>query len=741
MPANFLPEIIDEALSHHRAGRLTEAEALYCRAIASDTGAPEALRLLGIVRTQQGQHEEALALVSEAVRRDPGAAKAHATLGTVLHALVRHEESIASYDTALAIQPQLSDAHYNRGLSLDALGRHAEAIASYDAALATRPDFAEALANRGKALQALGKHSDAIASYDKALEIQPNLLQALNNRGVALHALGRHEQALATYDKALEIQPDFVEALNNRGITFHTLDRCAEAVASFDAALAINPDSADTLTRRGNALHSLGRHAEALASYERAIAIDPEHAVARWSLTMFQVPAVSPSESYTAGQRAAFASELEHLDRWFAAGRLAAGFNAVGAQQPFFLAYHEDNNRGLLERYGNLCARIMADWLERQSVAVSAPLTTPGSCRVGIVMRHFHNQSVWNAIVKGWFERLDPNRVSLLAFHLGSAEDQDTLFAGSRAVHFEQGKRELRHWVDAIIAQRPDVLIYPEIGMDMMTVKLASMRLAPVQVATWGHPETTGLPTIDYFLSADDMEPDNARDNYTERLVTLPHLGCFYSPRRIDALPVDLNAWGIDANLPLLLCPGAPFKYAPRHDDAIAQIARKLGRCQLVFFTHQSPALSDLLARRLRDAFAHAQLELDEFVTFIPFQTQQSFYGLLKRADVYLDTIGFSGFNSAIQAVECGLPVVTREGRFLRGRLASGILKRIGLDELVARSENEYIELAVRLSQDSGFREQMRNRIEQNRAVLFEDESPIRALEDFLIEARRKSRL
>jgi tetratricopeptide (TPR) repeat protein len=408
----------------------------------------------------------------------------HATLGTVLHALFRHEESIVSFDNALAIQPQLSDAHYNRGISLDALDRHAEAIASYDAALAIRPDFAEALANRGKALQALGHHTDAIVSYDKALGIRPNLLQALNNRGAALHALGRDEQALATYDKALEIQPDLVEVLNNRGIILHTLGRCAEAVASFDAVLAIKPDFADALARRGNALHSLGRHAEALASYERAIVIDPEHAEAHWSLTMFQLPAVSPSESYTAGQRAAFARELEHLDRWFAEGRLAAGFNAVGAQQPYFLAYQEENNRGLLQRYGRLCTRIMADWLKRQSVTASALPTTPGPIRIGVVTPYFHNQSVWNAIVRGWFERLDPSRFSLLAFHLGSAEDEDTLFARSRAAHFEQGKRELRHWVDAIIAQRPEVLIYPEIGMDMMTVKLASMRLAPVQVAT-----------------------------------------------------------------------------------------------------------------------------------------------------------------------------------------------------------------------------------------------------------------
>jgi protein O-GlcNAc transferase len=303
-------------------------------------------------------------------------------------------------------------------------------------------------------------------------------------------------------------------------------------------------------------------------------------------------------------------------------------------------------------------------------------------------------------------------------------QDQETLFAKSRASHFEQGGRGLRQWVDAIVGQQPDVLLYPEIGMDSMTGRLASLRLAPVQVATWGHPETTGLPTIDYYLSAEGLEPANAQENYTERLVTLPRLGCFYEPHEFVAAPPDLANLGIDPESPLLLCPGVPFKYAPQHDWVFTEIARRLGRCQFVFFTHQaSPNMSEKLRQRLEVEFARNRLDLDEFAIFIPWQNWPGFFGLLKRADVFLDTIGFSGFNTAMQAVECGLPVVTREGRFLRGRLASGILKQIGLQELVAQSEEDYIALVVKLVRDAGYREHIRERIEASRHILFEDVS------------------
>jgi len=147
--------------------------------------------------------------------------------------------------------------------------------------------------------------------------------------------------------------------------------------------------------------------------------------------------------------------------------------------------------------------------------------------------------------------------------------------------------------------------------------------------------------------------------------------------------------------------------------------------------------LSEKLRRRLETVFGRHQMDLNEFVTFIPWQNRRGFYGLLERADVFLDTIGFSGFNTAMQAVECALPMVTREGRFMRGRLASGILKQMGLSELIAHTEEDYVALAVKLVQDAEYREQIRERIAASRHVLYADIAPIRALEAFLVKATR----
>ncbi len=137
----------------------------------------------------------------------------------------------------------------------------------------------------------------------------------------------------------------------------------------------------------------------------------------------------------------------------------------------------------------------------------------------------------------------------------------------------------------------------------------------------------------------------------------------------------------------------------------------------------------------MRTALARKGIDFEKVAVFAPMQKTTSYYGLMSRAHVLLDTIGFSGFNTAMQAVECGLPIVTREGRFLRGRLAGGILKRMQLQELVATTEEGYVDLAVRLCQSPEYHSHTRTRIGTNRDVLFEDPEPVRALERFLESA------
>ena len=671
-------QAIETAVQHQTAGRFSEAEAIYGKILAADSNNFDALHLLGVLRYQRGDHGGAVDLISRAIAVDASDPPAHFNLGNVYGALNRIEEAISCYRKAIALNPDYLDPHFNLG----------------------------------------------------------NTLQRL----------GRLDEALVSYRRALSLNPHFAAALNAEGVVHGEQRQWNEAIFSFQRAISIKPDFGEAHQNLGHALTKVGNLAEALPSYRRAVSLMPESALARWAYTMAQIPLVYEADSDLDVFRLAFSRELDELAAWFAASskRMAMGFEAVGGHQPFYLAYQEENNRQLLSRYGDLCTRLMRAWQDGQGVAAPVVRKRP-KVAVGIVSAHFCDHSVWSAVIKGLLLKLDRTRFDLDLFYLGVVQDQETLFAKSRASYFEQGKKELRQWVETIHSRELDVLIYPEIGMDLMTAKLASARLAPVQVVTWGHPQTSGLPTMDYFLSAEDFEPANAQgdppaqEHYTERLVMLPHLGCSYSPLPVTAVAPNLAGMGIDLESPLLLCPGLPFKYLPQHDWILVEIARRLGKCKIVFVVGaRMENLSARLRERLDQAFARAGLDFSKYVVFISWQQRSEFYGLMKRVDVFLDTIGFSGFNTAMQAIECGLPVATRDGRFMRGRLGSGILKRMGLPELVAQSDEDYIALAVRLAREPDYNRHIRGRIEANRPVLFDDTAPIKGLEDFLVNVTKR---
>ena len=747
-----------------QTGNFAHAVELIGRAIRLQSNNPQFHSNLGVALKESRQFEAAAASFNQAIRLKPDYADAYANRGNALKALGRLDEAIASYDKAIAYRQDFADAYFNRGNALHESGQLDDALASYDRALALQPKFAPAHANRGVVLKALKRLDEAIASirqaialrpdfaeahaqlgvalqeqgsldaavecFNRAITLNPNYAEAYSHLGVALMRFGRFKSAIECFDQAIALDPNLAQAYSNRGVARKELRQIEPAIEDFKRAIALAPSSAYAHYNLGNALQETLDSDRSEACYLKALELKPDYAEARWALAFLKVPTVFRQDHDPQVARTAFDHALDELDQWFVGPRLDSGFEAVGTNQPFFLAYQEFNNRALMSKYGAICHRLMAHWQQRQRIEPSA-LAQQGKIKLGIVAEQIRNHSVWRAITKGLVLNLDRSKFDLHIFHLGTTADQETDVARAAATQFVHGLPTLTAWSQAIHAQGIEVLLYPEIGMHPLTTQLANLRLAPVQMVTWGHPEPSGLPSIDYYLSAELFETAESDQAYTERLIRLPHLGCSYPRAEIVAAAPDLAALGLDGDAPLLICPGMPFKYAPQYDWILVQIARRLGRCRFVFFSEQTWR-SSVLAERLQHAFEQAGLDFAQFVTFIPWLKQDEFYGLMQRASVFLDTLGFSGFNTALQAVECALPIATKDGQFMRGRLASAILKRLGLADAVARSDDEYIAQAVHLVQDTGYRQSVIARMQAGRSLLYDDQAPIRAFEEIV---------
>jgi protein O-GlcNAc transferase len=750
----------------HQAGRTAEAIEIYERIIAEVPNHFDATHLLGVIALQEGRLEQAQDLITSALRTNPKDPAALNNLGMVHLRNGDLELAHGRFQRVVELQPKFSDGLANLGTVLRQLGRPREALVPLQRAYADNLRSAMVCNLIGACLMDTGEPHAAVKFFEAATLAEPDDADGWGNLAIVLNNMGEVARAQECADKAVALRPESSVALAARAAVEFEQGHIETAIDTYREAIALADPSTQIYCAFANALWTSGRCEEALDRLRQAVAIGSNDAIARWKLAMSQVRPFYATMAEIEASRQAFAESLGNLQSWFRETHRPEAYRAVGSTTPFYLGYHPFNNRDLLVRYGKLCTEWMA------SMPLDTPLPRPGQrtappkassavrkTRIGIASSHIRNHSVWNAVTKGWLQHLDKTRFDIWLFQLGRINDEETVQARREAAHFVEGAMTEQGWARAIGEAQLDALIYPEIGMDALTTQLASLRLAPIQATTWGHPETSGLSTIDLYISAEALEPADASGNYSERLVRLPNLGVYAEPLAPSIVLPDLPLLGLPGDEPLLLCPGSTFKYSPVHDHVWARIAKGLGggghkrgwarithrlrgkgNGRLVFFRGNNLSLDELFAQRLRRAFDTEKVDFDAHVRVIPHLDRSRFFGLMQQSALMLDTVGFSGFNLALQATEAGLPVVAFEGEFMRGRLASGIMRRMDLAELVATSEEDFIERAVELAGDASRLGELRVKIAERRQILFHDTEAVRGLERCLIEAIEGSR-
>ncbi|MGE0714792.1 MAG: hypothetical protein AB7P02_05065, partial [Alphaproteobacteria bacterium] len=542
---------------------------------------------------------------------------------------------------------------------------------------------------------------------------------------------------LATLEERVRRRPGDGEALGELGAALWRGRRPAEAIAMLRAAAAFRPGNVPLRNSLANALHYVGDHDGAEAAFAATLAMAPDDLPTRLNAAVARLRPFYDSAAERARSRAAYARDLAELARRPLPEDPRALDAIMAARKPFHLAAHGENDRDLQGLYGGFLCRVMAARHPELARRPPHPGLMPGErVRVGILSGFFRRHSNWKMRLRGWLEDLDRRRFALHGYFTGGPADDATAEARRLCDRFVHGPRDAASWAATIRADRLHVLLIPEIGMDPTTVALAALRLAPVQATSWGHPQTSGMPTIDDFLSSDAMEPPDGHDHYTERLVRLPGLSC--RPIAVDVVPAvpDSPTLGVGADDVLYWCCQQLHKYLPEHDDLFARIALGLPRARFLFVGAAAGSGVEAAFRaRLARAFARAGLDAEHHCRHLGVLSAERFAGVTRAADIFLDSIGWSGCNSTLEALDADLPVVTWPGRTMRARHSAAMLRLIGLDAAVADDEAGYVELAVRAGADADWRASLRARIAATKAALRTDRAHVPALEAYLAEA------
>jgi protein O-GlcNAc transferase len=735
---------LDDAVQLHLGGKLDEAESAYRRILSNQPDNPDALHLLGVIAYQRKRHEEAIDLITRAVALGSKVPEYRNNLGNAYLAQGRFDEAEACYRKALKLNPKYADALNNIGNVLKEKGKLQESVRAYRMALKLDSSRAEIHNNLGLALERLSELEQAIQQYREATRINPGFIDAYANLGGALKTQGRLNEAIENCSQALAINPTHARALLNMGNAYSEMGQIEKGTVCFRDAIQADPNMCEAHLNLGHTLREQGEKKDASVHFQKAVRLKPDSLAAQFGECIGQIPLLQDSVEDIAQTRENYRKALENLSEQINlsdAQVLNQAARLVGNCQPFFLAYQGENDRELQALYGKLMVRIQSACFPSWSKNRPMPMNKPGEpLRIGIVSGFYFLHSNWKIPIKGWIENLNRSDFQLFGYYTGTRIDEQTEAARKTFHRFVESMPSFEQWCDRICRDRLHVLIYPEIGMDPMTVRMASLRLAPIQCASWGHPNTSGLPTIDYFLSSELMEPPDGDEHYTEKLIRIPNLSICYEPPAIQSSRASRADFGLGEKNVLFLCSQSLFKYLPQFDDVFPKIAVEVGNCQFAFLNYvKSPALGVRFTRRLESAFARYGLHCADYVKFLPHLDPPQYKALNETADVFLDSIGWSGCNSSLEALSCNLPVVTMPGKLMRGRHTHAILSIMGMDDLEARDIDEYVKLAKRLGTDADFRRHVSERISRLKHLAYYDKSCIDGLEAFLSYAQKSS--
>ncbi len=686
-------EALIRAFALHRDGRLSEAQLIYQAVVNEDPAHFDALHMLGIVAHQMRESRLAVTWIDRAIAVNPSDATTHYNRGLALAALQKFGDATASYGRAITLNPNYAEAYCSRGAALQTQGQIAEALSDYHKATTLNPNYANAWHNQGAAQYALHHYEEARNSLERAIALNNEDAEAHNSMGAVLYALKQPFEALAHYDLAVRLDAGDPKIWHNRGVALLELKRLEDAVVSFDRALSLDPKCAEALFDRAVALNKLGRPEEALASYTTLVRLDPGFPFAEGLLLHTKM----------------LCSDWRDIEAQYAA--VTAKVRArKPVMEPFSYQGLCDNEEDL-----KVCAEVYA--AHKYPASSSEPLRPAlphDRIRIGYLSGEFRNQAT-SILMAELFELHDRARFQVFAFDNG-VSDQSPLRA--RLEKAFDGMVNISGMSDKDAAslihrEEIDILVNLNGYFGDGRQDVFAHRPSPIQVNYLGFPGTLGAEYLDYLIADETVIPEASRAFYTENIAWLRDSYQVNDRQRVIAdKEFSRAALGLPADGFVFCCFNNPYKITPSTFDVWARILRRVDKSVLWLLKGNAAAVRNLRSEAQKRDIDQSRLI---FADHIPLADHLARH---RAADLFIDTLPYNAHTTASDALWAGLPVLTCTGRTFPGRVASSLLKAVGLPELITTNHEAYEDLAAALAGDAARLTFLKQKLSENRATM-----------------------
>lgn len=723
---------IEDAISLFNENQIKDATRAFESILQTEPYHAVALHFLGLCRHRQGQRDEALTLLLESIKSEPNRAAFHSNLGLFFAELNELDHALDAYSKALSLDPNSAQTHTNFGSALQKNRQIERAIKSFKHALKIDPEFSPALNNLGSALAAECRTQEAIEAFEAALRISPSIPEIHLNLGNLYLSQNKLDIALEKFQTAARFRPNYADAIIGLAKAFKAKGDCTAAMVQLRQVVQQEPLNAKANLELGNVIRELGQFDEALKCFEKASALDPTDLCAQWNACL-ALPIIYRNTQEIQFHRKRWRSGINKLLN-FVSTRTSTRRSTTSFAAPhtnFYLHYQGFNDLPEQREYAKVTSRLASqDYPEFLRPLAIRPVAGR-KIKVGFISSFFNLHTIFK-LFHGWIKHLNREQFETYCFHLGNDFDKASMHLRNHAQFFFSRLRSNDEIIQRVRGCELDVFIYPEIGMDPVTQSLAALRLVPIQCMAWGHPVTSGLETIDYFLSSELMECPDADAHYSESLVRLPNLSIFYPPPDLSIAKNPDKVSKLGRRPTRFLCLQSLFKLLPQYDDLFPRIATQVPNSEFWFIGLDSSGLKELFRRRLDHAFSRHGLDPNRHVRIFSKMKIGAFLGLVREADIILDSVGWSGGNTTLEAVAFAKPIVTLPGELMRSRHTYAILRLMEAEETVAKDLEDYVRISVRLALDERWRIHITSQMLANKFRVYNDLEAVRGLERFL---------
>lgn len=579
----------------------------------------------------------------------------------------------------------------------------------------------------------------AIQQDERALDIVRNWLSFLPDstnglilEGELLSDFGNNHQAIVSLGKALSLGTNLERAYSSLSVVMMRTRRYEDALQYVNKAIEINPNSLNYCCRKALALWLTGDWRDAANWYGKVSKMDPNSAI--YLLNHYLVlPGIPASIEEIDEARMRYNQGLDIAEK---NSSLKLDFNDEAIPLTFELAYHNHNDRELLERYFSLMRRLSLPHIERVAESCrfklqDAEVSRNGRVRIGFASRFFSGHS--NTIAfSGLIRNLDKDNFRLTIIHLPDSK-QDHVRDSLDQICDESIclNSDLIESGMILKSLNLDILFFTDLGMNANDYFLPFLRTAPIQMTGWGIPHTSGIQEIDYYLSVEGLEPCDAGKLYTEKLVKLPgRLPCCFDTTDLNFTPLPREYFFLPPDLTLIGCLQGLHKLHPDFDFLLERIAKSNPDVAFVFIEDSISSRTKIFLERLSVNAPSVR----ERCILLAMMGRGEYHALCDCMDVLLDPIYYGCGITFFEATYVGTPIVTLEGDTLRSRVVASGYREMNLDDPpIVANDDEYVDLVTNLCNDANRRLSIKSSILEKNYLIFNRIDHVRNFEQFCL--------